>query len=415
MSRPKTLTAQQLAIESGFDLEDVIIELIRLGMDYASDPRVPIRTVDQRAALKAVGLHPASDERKKAFWCDEFGVSPDELDALLKSLGFQSNASSRVIPKGSHAKLQAFALARTKPTVTVPATPAGLIADSVDLPIAPAIEWRAVGQKRAANHLTSDDIRRVHEALEQDAELAADPIFPPGVKNEHLLESACARPHTGGGSESKYPTVEMAAAALVHSLVNNHPFHNGNKRTALVAMLVYLDRNNIWLRDTVSRADLYRWILEVARHRILPADMAYLDRADREVVAMAEWIRRNSRNIERSERPITWRELRALLSRDFGCQIGPRATNGKVTVSRKVRVGSINPLRGFRREVTRTFVLSVAGDGREVGMGTIKSLRTQLELTDNNNVDSAIFYGSAGSPDRFIQKYQRLLRDLARV
>ena len=43
------------------------------------------------------------------------------------------------------------------------------------------------------------------------------------------------RPQTGLGTIDKYPTIEQKAAALLHSLIKNHAFHNGNKRTALVA------------------------------------------------------------------------------------------------------------------------------------------------------------------------------------
>jgi len=278
----------------------------------------------------------------------------------------------------------------------------------------PPIAWKVIGQKRANNDLSAEDVLVIHEELEFDAEQASDPIFPPGVKSMNLLESACMRPQTGMPNDAKYPTVEMAAAALVHSLVNNHAFHNGNKRTALVSMMVFLDKNNHWLRDTVGQAELYLWILEVARHRILDDNFAYSDRADREVLEMAEWIRRNSRPIERSERPVTWRELRSILTREFECRI-EQSASGKVMIRRSVTVSSRNLFRGFRKSVEKTFTITPGGEGKEVGLGTVKTLRTQLCLTEDYRIDSAIFYGAVASPDHFIAKYQRLLRDLARV
>lgn len=265
-----------------------------------------------------------------------------------------------------------------------------------------------------SHYLDASDVLRIHDELEQDAELAMDPIYPPGIRSSDLLESACMRPHTGMPSDAKYPTVEMAAAALVHSIVNNHPFHNGNKRSALVAMMVFLDMNNHWLRPTVEQSDLYIWILEVARHRVLSDAYKYPNRADYEVQAMAEWIRKNSRPIERSERPITWRQLKHKLEHDFGCSFDVRP-RGKVTIRRMVKVRSRNLLRGFRRDEQRQHLITVGGEGREVGLGTVKTLRTALCLTEDFNIDSAIFYGDVQSADHFISKYQRLLRDLARV
>ncbi len=410
---PETMTSYSLARRSGFDVEDVIIELVRLGMDYATDPRAVIRAEDQRGALDAVGLHRDSDERKKSYWCDELGKTPSELEELLSTFGYRPNVKARTLPKGAHGRLDAYAKARTGPKLTIPASPVMLRKPSDELPVRSRPDWVTIGQKRVTNYLEAADVLAVHEELERDAEQASDPIFPPGVKSMDMLESACHRPHTGAHADPKYPTVEMAAAALVHSLVHNHPFHNGNKRSALVAMMVFLDRNNHWLRDTVHQADLYLWILEVARHRVLPDEFRYEDRADHEVLAMADWIKRNSRPIERSERLISWPDLRNLLVKDYGCKVDTRP-GGKILITRSVpsrRRGFL----GLRREEKKSYTLSASSDKKEVGLGTVKSLRAHLCLTEDFNIDSAIFYGTVRSPDQFIAKYQRLLRDLARV
>lgn len=409
--RPPTVA--ELSQQSGFELEDVVIELVRLGLTYAADPRSTLRAEDVRRARTALGLSSPSDERKKSYWLDVLGLDEEELEQLLSRLAIQPSPRARMLPKGAHAKLVAH-MEATVPRRTKPIAPQSQ-AEPVDSgPMAPPVQWRVVGQKRVTYWLSAEEVLLVHEALEADAELAADPIFPPGLKSMNLLASACMRPQTGIPGDAKYPTVEMAGAALVHSIVGNHAFFNGNKRTAVVSLMVFLDRNNHWLRDTVNQQELYLWILEVARHRLLDHGVVYQDRADREVLEMAEWIRRNSRPIERSERPISWRDLRVILERDFGCSIELRPS-GKVTIRRTVRGKSRNPLRGFRRDSEHSYTFTPGGDGREVGLGTVKKLRTQLCLTEEFNIDSAIFYGNAAGPDRFITKYQRLLRDLARV
>ncbi len=65
----------------------------------------------------------------------------------------------------------------------------------------------------------------------------------PGVKSPGLLDSAVAQPFASFGGEDLYPTLAEKAAALGFSLVQNHPFHDGNKRTALAAMVMFLGRN----------------------------------------------------------------------------------------------------------------------------------------------------------------------------
>jgi death-on-curing protein len=58
-----------------------------------------------------------------------------------------------------------------------------------------------------------------------------------------LLESAVLRPqHTAGGHDA-YPDIHRKAAALMHSLIRNHPFIDGNKRTGVLAVVVFYGLN----------------------------------------------------------------------------------------------------------------------------------------------------------------------------
>ena len=92
------------------------------------------------------------------------------------------------------------------------------------------------------NYLTTEDVVEIHAGLtlmfKDD-----DPIEPPGVRDENLLGSAISRPATGFAGQEKYRTIEQKAGALLHSLAKNHAFHNGNKRTAFMSMLVFMERN----------------------------------------------------------------------------------------------------------------------------------------------------------------------------
>jgi death on curing protein len=56
-----------------------------------------------------------------------------------------------------------------------------------------------------------------------------------------LLDSAVARPRSSPFGEDAYPTVALKAAALLHSLTNNHALVDGNKRLAWLATVVFLD------------------------------------------------------------------------------------------------------------------------------------------------------------------------------
>lgn len=61
-----------------------------------------------------------------------------------------------------------------------------------------------------------------------------------GLRDLGLLESAVMRPQQTFGGKDLYPTLEIKAAALVHSLLLNHMFVDGNKRTATISMIEFL-------------------------------------------------------------------------------------------------------------------------------------------------------------------------------
>ena len=65
------------------------------------------------------------------------------------------------------------------------------------------------------------------------------------VRDLGLLDSAVARPRSSAFGEDAYPSVSMKAAALLHSITNNHALLDGNKRLAWLATTVFLDLNSV--------------------------------------------------------------------------------------------------------------------------------------------------------------------------
>lgn len=88
----------------------------------------------------------------------------------------------------------------------------------------------------------------------------------PGVREESLLDSALGQPEASfDGAYLHVDVVEMAAAYAFH-LAQNHPFVDGNKRTALATMLVFLEINGHSLR--VPQEDLYVMMISLASGRL---------------------------------------------------------------------------------------------------------------------------------------------------
>jgi len=83
----------------------------------------------------------------------------------------------------------------------------------------------------------------IHDELISAVWPSMDPIAVGEYRNRQLLESALGRPFQSAGGQEAYHTIIEKAAALFHSLIANHPFHNGNKRTAVLAMDAFLIGN----------------------------------------------------------------------------------------------------------------------------------------------------------------------------
>lgn len=254
------------------------------------------------------------------------------------------------------------------------------------------------------NTLSSEEVYRIHESLVKDFLESNDPISPPGIKSADLLESAISRQWTGYLDDLKYKTPYANAASLAYGICCNHPFYNGNKRTALVSMLCHLDKNDITFSEGVKHDDLYKFMIRVASHRLITRKKRDADYVDLEVQEMSKWIRRNSRKIEKGERVITYRELESILNnRDFWIE----DLSGNFAFIVRYEEG--------KREGVRVMKIPYPGKGRSVDIKTIKSIREKCGLTEGQGVDSKTFYKSQKPVDDFIKKYRTLLKRLART
>lgn len=82
------------------------------------------------------------------------------------------------------------------------------------------------------------------------------------VRDLGALQAAAARPLATFEGEDLYPGLFAKAAALMESIVKNHPVVDGNKRTAITAAGVFLRRNG-YLIDS-SQDDLYCFTMAMA-------------------------------------------------------------------------------------------------------------------------------------------------------
>ena len=87
-----------------------------------------------------------------------------------------------------------------------------------------------------------------------------------GVRDAGLLDSAIARQFQTFAGENLYTSVFEQAAAISESLIINHPFVDGNKRTGFLAMIAILRINNIMLNADETHA--YQFIIDISTGKI---------------------------------------------------------------------------------------------------------------------------------------------------
>ena len=103
-----------------------------------------------------------------------------------------------------------------------------------------------------------------------------------GIRDLALVESAVWRPRATFGKKDLYPTLFDKAAALLQSLLKNHPFLDGNKRTAITSAGIFLKLNGHKLTNT--HEEEVEFTVRVYNERLTLKEIT-------------SWLKKNSRKI----------------------------------------------------------------------------------------------------------------------
>jgi death-on-curing protein len=116
--------------------------------------------------------------------------------------------------------------------------------------------------------LDVEDVLLIHE--EQLARYGGSA----GIRDAGLLESAVAMPRATAGGEFAHDDLFAMAAAYAYHIAQDQPFVDGNKRTGLLAAIVFLDLNGVPITDPDGR--LHDAMIAIAVHRADKAALAGL-------------------------------------------------------------------------------------------------------------------------------------------
>ena len=116
--------------------------------------------------------------------------------------------------------------------------------------------------KKDLLHPTVEAVKAIHREVLQAHGGSA------GIRDEGLLDSAVAAPQATMMGQPMFKEPLEVAAAYLFYLCRNHPFIDGNKRTALATCLVFLSENGLLSQEKLD-ADIWeQLVLDVAASRI---------------------------------------------------------------------------------------------------------------------------------------------------
>lgn len=233
-----------------------------------------------------------------------------------------------------------------------------------------------------------------------------------GPRDPNLLHSAVYRQFTGFGGDDKWETSYERCATLIFGLVKDHPFHDANKRTALLVLLYFLTRTN--RAPTIGQKELEDFIVDIAddklrQYRRLKALELKTD--DPEIRFIADYLRRHSRMLDKRYYTITYRELDIRL-RDFGfCLNNPH--KNVIDVCRIEKSRSILKFGRVVTEHVKVAQIGFPGWKRQVGKGAIATVRKETRLVPEKGFDSDSFYRGTDPLYSLIAVYSKPLERLA--
>lgn len=233
-----------------------------------------------------------------------------------------------------------------------------------------------------------------------------------GPKDPNLLHSAVYRQFTGFDGKDKWETSYERCATLIFGIAKDHPFHDGNKRTALLVLLYFLNRTN--RTSTVNQKELEDFIVDIADDglRKYPRFKELESRKDDpEIYFIADYLRRHSRLQDKRYYAITYRELDTRL-RDYEyCLDSPHKNF--------IDVCRIEKTRGFlgmgkeKNKLVKVAQIGFPGWKSQVGKGAISTVRKKTQLVPEKGVDSESFYRGTDPLYSLISEYSAPLERLA--
>lgn len=225
-----------------------------------------------------------------------------------------------------------------------------------------------------------------------------------GVKDFNLLGSALGRQVSGYGHYLKWKKPEEICATLFYGLIMNHAFHDANKRTALLTLLYHLLKFGRTI--DCQQKEFENLAVAIANDTLneFPGFKRniYQKHEDKEIIFISDFIRKNTRDLEKRYYPVTYQEFDGLLRRHgFYMEITGAFANIIGTETRSGFLG-LSKVSYHKRYIQVGFM----GWKRQINARAVKEILKAVGLTAENGVDSKVFFKDAEPLTALIDQYK---------
>jgi death-on-curing family protein len=396
---------KDLARATGHTVDETLLLLWTNNLWEPDSGNYLLADKELKDAQRILNAPTVKEETKVDYWLRKLDINRSEFYDLLLEMGIKLEPNARKLPKNAFSKLQRkFPSPKPNNDEIEEVSQASNEDDLIQAPYWPMSSVESSSFK----YISVEQVLEIYRQLSLDYEESDDPVATAGLIDLNLVSSAVENPKI---AYQKYHTIELAVAATIFSLIRNHPFPNGNKRTALIAMLVMLDENGFRLHEKVDDSKLFKFVYDIAGSQLLEFSREkYMNLWEHEILRIKDWVTSSKTTKEETRvRPLPWRVLRQKLE-ELECQISDNTKGGEIVITRTI------PNKGFlTRNDALKFKVKVSLDGTDIDKGVIQTLRKQLLLDDRNGVPTSVFFSRYPTlPSEFIQNHSRLIKRLSK-
>lgn len=270
-------------------------------------------------------------------------------------------------------------------------------------------------QRREVHALSYEEVLDAHFCIADFFVREGYGLGGVGIKDINIFVSTVERQFTGFEEYTVYETAYEQIATLCYGIIKNHPFYDGNKRTAFLCTLLQLHKMGRIIK--VAEKEFEDLMVDIADGAILKKSalkgMVKKRLSHPEIRFLGRYLEKNSRKRDRMTKTIKFRQLRQIVESNGFTFRNPN--KGSIDLVHIETTTKTRFLFGDKVEKKETVLATIAyhGEGVDVPENTVKEIRQRCGLTDQDGFDVEVLLRDAQPTFQLIKSYKAALQNLA--